>query len=544
MRNDALTVVYLRGTPVSPGLARGPLVLLAEGVRSTSIRHGNAHEEVSRFRAAIAAASAELAALTERANDTDAETILAFQLAMLDDPVVTEPALAAVATGATAEEAWWRGMELQIREYHEAEDLYFRARASDLRDMRDRVLRQLAGEAATVIAPGSIVVATDLPPSRFLEIAWNGGGIALTQGSPNSHVAMLARSRGVPMLIDVEKADLGGHAEALIDTENAVLVASPDGKVAADFESRQQRTEITRVETERTLSSHAITANGERVQVLINVADGSELDQIDAAYCDGIGLVRTELMLRDVTDLNNEEKQYQAYCRILRWAGGRPVTVRTLDGGGDKPIPGYTVDSEANPFLGVRGVRLSLLHPEALTTQLRALARAASLGQLKIMVPMVTSPRELDHVRMLLNNSVAHLRDKRVECAMPELGMMVEVPAAALAIDLFDTDFVSIGSNDLIQYVTACSRDSSPLAALQDPLQPAVLRLVRAVVEHANTHGVPVSLCGDMASDVRCIPALLGVGLRCLSVAPAALARVKGAIARHRTAEPKGGQSA
>lgn len=544
MRNDALTVVYLRGTPVSPGLARGPLVLLAEGVRSTSIRHGNAHEEVSRFRAAIAAASAELAALTERANDTDAETILAFQLAMLDDPVVTEPALAAVATGATAEEAWWRGMELQIREYHEAEDLYFRARASDLRDMRDRVLRQLAGESATVIAPGSIVVATDLPPSRFLEIAWNGGGIALTQGSPNSHVAMLARSRGVPMLIDVEKADLGGHAEALIDTENAVLVASPDGKVAADFESRQQRTEITRVETERTLSSHAITANGERVQVLINVADGSELDQIDAAYCDGIGLVRTELMLRDVTDLNNEEKQYQAYCRILRWAGGRPVTVRTLDGGGDKPIPGYTVDSEANPFLGVRGVRLSLLHPEALTTQLRALARAASLGQLKIMVPMVTSPRELDHVRMLLNNSVAHLRDKRVECAMPELGMMVEVPAAALAIDLFDTDFVSIGSNDLIQYVTACSRDSSPLAALQDPLQPAVLRLVRAVVEHANTHGVPVSLCGDMASDVRCIPALLGVGLRCLSVAPAALARVKGAIARHRTAEPKGGQSA
>lgn len=544
MRNDALTVVYLRGTPVSPGLARGPLVLLAEGVRSTSIRHGNAHEEVSRFRAAIAAASAELAALTERANDTDAETILAFQLAMLDDPVVTEPALAAVATGATAEEAWWRGMELQIREYHEAEDLYFRARASDLRDMRDRVLRQLAGESATVIAPGSIVVATDLPPSRFLEIAWNGGGIALTQGSPNSHVAMLARSRGVPMLIDVEQADLGGHAEALIDTENAVLVASPDGKVAADFESRQQRTEITRVETERTLSSHAITANGERVQVLINVADGSELDQIDAAYCDGIGLVRTELMLRDVTDLNNEEKQYQAYCRILRWAGGRPVTVRTLDGGGDKPIPGYTVDSEANPFLGVRGVRLSLLHPEALTTQLRALARAASLGQLKIMVPMVTSPRELDHVRMLLNNSVAHLRDKRVECAMPELGMMVEVPAAALAIDLFDTDFVSIGSNDLIQYVTACSRDSSPLAALQDPLQPAVLRLVRAVVEHANTHGVPVSLCGDMASDVRCIPALLGVGLRCLSVAPAALARVKGAIARHRTAEPKGGQSA
>jgi phosphotransferase system enzyme I (PtsI) len=355
---------------------------------------------------------------------------------------------------------------------------------------------------------------------------------------------MLARSRGVPMLIGVEQADLRGHTEALIDTENAVLVASPDGKVATDFAWRQQRDEIARGEAERFLRTPAVTANGERVQVLINVADGSELDQLDPSCCDGIGLVRTELMLRDANDLENEEKEYQGYCRIMRWANGRPVTIRTLDAGGDKPIAGYTVASESNPFLGVRGLRLSLLHPEVLTTQLRALARAASLGALKIMVPMVTSPRELDYVRVLLESSIAHLRQERVECAVPELGMMVEVPAAALAIDLFDADFFSIGSNDLIQYVTASSRDSSPLAPLQDPLQPAVLRLIHEVVEHANAHGIPVSLCGDMASDVRCIPALLGVGLRCLSVAPAAVARVKSAIARHRTAEPKGGEIA
>jgi phosphotransferase system enzyme I (PtsI) len=544
MGSDTTPVVCLRGTPVSPGLARGPLVLLAEDVRSVVRRPGSAEEESSRFRAAIAAASSELAALTERADDTEAETILAFQVAMLDDPVVTGPALTAIAAGATAEQAWRNAMELQIREYHEADDLYFRARASDLRDMRDRVLCQLAGAPATTIAPGSIVVATDLPPSRFLEIAWDGGGVALTQGSPNSHVAMLARSRGVPMLIGVEQADLRGHTEALIDTENAVLVASPDGKVATDFAWRQQRDEIARGEAERFLRTPAVTANGERVQVLINVADGSELDQLDPSCCDGIGLVRTELMLRDANDLENEEKEYQGYCRIMRWANGRPVTIRTLDAGGDKPIAGYTVASESNPFLGVRGLRLSLLHPEVLTTQLRALARAASLGALKIMVPMVTSPRELDYVRVLLESSIAHLRQERVECAVPELGMMVEVPAAALAIDLFDADFFSIGSNDLIQYVTASSRDSSPLAPLQDPLQPAVLRLIHEVVEHANAHGIPVSLCGDMASDVRCIPALLGVGLRCLSVAPAAVARVKSAIARHRTAEPKGGEIA
>jgi phosphotransferase system enzyme I (PtsI) len=539
MDGDTTAVICLRGTPVSPGLARGPLIVVADDTHSASRERGSAEEESARMHAAIASASVELEALMERAGDDDAQTILAFQVAMLADPVVAEPAFAAIGRGDSAEDAWHATMRLQIRHYHEADDLYFRARASDLRDMRDRVLRKLNGAAATPIAPGSIVVAADLPPSRFLEIAWDGGGVALTHGSPNSHVAMLARSRGVPMLIGVEDADLRGHTEAIIDTDNAILVLSPDDKLAVDFASRQQGAEILRAEAARYLKVAAATANGERVQVLINVADGTELDAVDPACCDGIGLVRTELMLRDANDVVSEEKQYQSYCRILRWANGRPVTMRTLDAGGDKPIAGYTIDGEANPFLGMRGLRLSLLHPEVFVTQLRALARAALLGPLKIMVPMVTSPRELDRARALLDGAVAALRKQGIGCARPELGMMVEVPAAALAIDLFEADFLSIGSNDLIQYVTASSRDSSPLAPLQDPLQPAVLRLIHEVVQRADAQGISVSLCGDMASDVRCIPALLGVGLRCLSVAPSAVARVKAAIARYRVNEPK-----
>jgi phosphoenolpyruvate-protein phosphotransferase (PTS system enzyme I) len=539
MDGDTTAVICLRGTPVSPGLARGPLIVVAEDIYSASRERGSAEEESARMHAAIASASVELEALMERAGDDDAQTILAFQVAMLADPVVAEPAFAAIGGGDSAEDAWHAAMRLQIRHYHEADDLYFRARASDLRDMRDRVLRKLNGAAATPIAPGSIVVAADLPPSRFLEIAWDGGGVALTHGSPNSHVAMLARSRGVPMLIGVEDADLRGHTEAIIDTDNAILVLSPDDKLAVDFASRQQGAEILRADAARYLNVAAATASGERVQVLINVADGTELDAVDPACCDGIGLVRTELMLRDANDVVSEEKQYQSYCRILRWANGRPVTMRTLDAGGDKPIAGYTIDGEANPFLGMRGVRLSLLHPEVFITQLRALARAALLGPLKIMVPMVTSPRELDRARALLDGAVATLRKQGIECARPALGMMVEVPAAALAIDLFEADFLSIGSNDLIQYVTASSRDSSPLAPLQDPLQPAVLRLIHEVVQRADAQGISVSLCGDMASDVRCIRALLGVGLRSLSVAPSAVARVKAAIARYRVNEPK-----
>ena len=540
MDRDATVLICLRGTAVSPGLARGPLVVLADEKRLPSRGRGSADDESNRLRDALAGASAELTLLMARTGEAEAQTILAFQVAMLADAVVTEPAFAAIASGAPAEEAWRAAMESQIREFHEAENLYFRARASDLRDMRDRVLRKLGGATSLAIAPGSVVVATDLPPSRFLEIPWDGGGVALTQGSPNSHVAMLARSRGVPMLIGVEGADLRGHTEALIDADNGVLVASPDAKLAASFASRQERAALARAEAERYVNEPAATADGERVQVLINVADGSELEQLAPTCCDGIGLVRTELMLRDRLDLANEEKQYEAYCRIVRWADGRPVTVRTLDAGGDKPIAGYTVDGEANPFLGIRGLRLSLLHPETLTPQLRALARAAAVGPLEAMLPMVTSPRELDRARALLDGVVTELRKESIDCIVPALGVMVEVPATALAIDLFAADFLSIGSNDLIQYVTASSRGSRALALLQDPLQPAVLRLIREVVEHANAHAIPVSLCGDMASDVRCIPALLDMGLRCLSVAPAAVGRVKSAIARYHAATPKG----
>ena len=541
MLSETSRPVCLSGTAVSPGLVRGPLVLLDDSVKTGAPVRGAAEDEAALLRSALDASRAELIALMGRTDDTDAESILAFQVEMFDDPVVTEPALEAIAKGTAAATAWRDAMEIQIRSFHEAEDLYFRARASDLRDMRDRALRHIAGDTTAHIPAGAIVVAHDLPPSRFLEIEWNGGGVALLEGSPNSHVAMLARSRGVPMIIGLRSIDLRGHEDGILDTENGVLVLSPDAQAFADLAGRQHAAASVLAEEARHLAAPVLTAKGEAVQVMINVADESELERFDPAHCDGIGLVRTELLLRTEADLENEQGQYEIYQRIMRWARGKPVTIRTLDAGGDKPIAGYTVDGERNPFLGVRGVRLSLLHPRVLSAQLRALARAAALGPLKIMIPMVTRPHELDHVRLMLATAVAELRSKGIACADPELGIMVEVPATALTIDLFKADFFSIGSNDLIQYITASSRDASSLDALQDPLQPAVLRLIHEVVKHANTHGIAVSLCGDMASDVRCVPALLGVGMRCFSVAAAAVGRVKAAIARYGESETDGG---
>ncbi len=526
--------ICFRGTPVSPGFARGCLVILDEAVPTPTRTRGTADEERTSLQDAIAQARDALAQLMAATDDSEAEAILSFQSEMLDDEVVTAPAFDAIMTGVAAEAAWNAALEEQIREYREAEDSYFRARASDLCDMRDRVMRQLCGATSATIPAGAIVVANDLPPSRFLEIAWDGGGAVLFEGSPNSHVAMLARARGVPMIVGLERGALQGHQEAIMDSVNGMLIASPDAAATAAYEEQQKLAAQAQAEEAGYLETPAATADGTRVQVLINVADGTELDRVDPAHCDGIGLVRTELLLRTMADLLDEEKQFLAYRRIMLWAQGKSVTIRTLDAGGDKPIPGYTVDGEGNPFLGIRGVRLSLQHPQVLVTQLRALARAATFGPLKIMVPMITAPRELDQVRALLETAVKDLRQTDVPCAMPQLGMMVEVPAAALAVDTFAADFYSIGSNDLIQYVTACSRDSSPLAPLQDPLQPAVLRLIREVVQHADRQQTAVSLCGDMASDTRCIAALLDAGMRCLSVAPAALGRVKGVVAHYR----------
>jgi phosphotransferase system enzyme I (PtsI) len=216
---------------------------------------------------------------------------------------------------------------------------------------------------------------------------------------------------------------------------------------------------------------------------------------------------------------------------LLEWAQGRPVTIRTLDAGGDKPITGLTPTAESNPFLGVRGLRLSLVRPDVFKVQLRALARAAVHGPLKVMLPMVSIAQELEQARTLQQQAVAELQQAGIAAAMPVFGMMVEVPAAALTIDMFNADFFSIGSNDLVQYVMAAGRDCAGVAALQNPLHPAVLELIRRVAEHAAGAGVEVSLCGEMAAQPECLPALLSAGLTTLSVPAAALAEIKAALA-------------
>ena len=264
---------------------------------------------------------------------------------------------------------------------------------------------------------------------------------------------------------------------------------------------------------------------------MLNIAAPQELDDLDPAICDGIGLVRTEFLFEAARGLPDEDRQYLVYRRILQWAEGRPVTIRTLDAGGDKPIAGLTVDGESNPFLGVRGIRLSLARPEVFAVQLRALCRAAVHGHLKVMLPMVAVRTELDRANAMMDAAHDALRAAGIACARPPLGIMVEIPAAALRARDFDAAFYSIGSNDLTQYTMAAARDIGAVAALNDAGHPAVLALIEATVAAGRERGVEVSLCGDAAAETRLTAALLSTGLTKLSVAPIAVARLKAAIA-------------
>lgn len=512
-------------------MALGELVRLS-GPVAARVASEDPAQETQALRAAMAAALEDLAALLAR-TDAEGGAIIEFQVAMLEDDLLAAPALGAIAAGRPAHDAWREALDAEAAGYESAEDEYFRARAADLRDIRDRVLAHLSGSASAVRLPaGAILAAEDLAPSAFLSIDWSqGGALALMAGSPTSHVAMLARSRGVPAVVGLGPGLARASGEALVDASRGLVVVRPGAETRRAFEqaARAQRDADGRAAA--AAGAPAATADGTPVRVLLNVADPAELDHLDPLLCDGIGLVRTELLFHASRGLPDEDTQYRAYRRILDWAAGRPVTVRTLDAGGDKPIHGLTLDAETNPFLGVRGLRLCFQRPDVFATQLRALARAAAHGDLKVMLPMVTLPRELARARALLGEAVASLRAAGVAARMPALGIMVEVPACAVAADLFDADFYSIGSNDLAQYVAAAGRDVPALADLADPVQPAMLRLIAGVVAAAQARGVEVSLCGDAGGEPAAIPRLLEAGLRNLSMAPALVGRAKLAIA-------------
>jgi phosphotransferase system enzyme I (PtsI) len=533
-RHEAVTEILLTGRPASPGLAIGQVAVLTAAIaKRTAI--GDPAQEAAALQAAIEAATAEIAELMSTMQGEVAD-ILEFQVAMLEDDALAEGAYDAISVGVAADHAWRSALDAEISGYRAAEDEYFRARAADLTDIRDRVLARLSGgDTPAKITGGSIVAGDDISPTTFLAADWTrGGAIALAAGSPSSHVAMLARARGAPMVVGLGPLSWNGHPPslALVDGDAGTVIFDPEPETLRLFEHRVAAANAARAVADAGRTEPAYTADGRPIAVLLNIAAPEDLAGLDPKICDGIGLVRTEFLFEASRGLPDEDTQYAVYRRILDWAEARPVTIRTLDAGGDKPIKGLTVDGERNPFLGLRGIRLSLARPEVFRVQLRALCRAAVHGALKVMLPMIAVPSELDVAAAMLDEEFGGLKEKGVACARPPLGIMVEVPAAALRAEDFDAAFYSIGSNDLTQYTMAAARDIGAVADLNDTGNPAVLALIASTVEAGRKRGAEVSLCGDAGADTRLTTALLATGLTTLSVSPIAVARLKAAIAR------------
>ncbi|MGO6997648.1 putative PEP-binding protein [Rhizobium leguminosarum] len=504
----------LTAKSASPGIASGP-AFLAEEPKAPSAAGGYGALEK-----AIDISIGELERLAEGA-DAESRDIIDFQIEVLRDPSIAEATGARMEADENVVFAWVATLDAYIGELETADEEQMRARAVDILDIRNRVLGALAGTPIADFPPGSVFVGKDMEPSRFLAHDWSkGGGIALFAGSTAGHVALLARAKSVPMVVGTGRFSAADGDPVRVDGDTGAVILQAGSMLIPPLAPAQEPAGDT-----QTTGGELRTADGVPILLSININDPAEIEALDPATA-GVGLMRSEFSVASVADAANEERQLAIYRRVLEQAGDRPVTIRMLDIGGDKPLAGLE-DLPALSASGLRGIRLLLARPEIARVQARALLRAAVFGRLSVMLPMVTFPDEIDRMRDIFREAAEKLGRRALPHRMPPIGMMVEVPAAALMLDTFGSAaFFSFGTNDLTQYLAASARDH--IDADAGKAAPAVLRLLAQAVKL--TAGKPVSICGDMAGDPRHLPGLLAAGLRHFSVAPARRPAIRSAI--------------
>ena len=539
----------LHGISASNGIAIGKLHVLRRGMLDVPERRLSGAQvggEITRFKAALRAASRELKAIKARIpSDTKAE-IAAFidtHLLMLEDTALTTGTLQAIRElRCNAEHALKLQRDAIVSVFDAMDDAYLRTRRDDVDHVVNRVQRILSGGRTPVFVgrpdDPQVVFADDLAPADTVLMQDQGVAAFLTEyGGPLSHTAILARSLGVPAVVGLHDArsHLRDDELVIVDGRQGVVVVAPDPATLRHYRSRQK--EIMRVRAARGAlrKTPAVTGDGEPVTLQANVEFHSELALAIRDGAAGVGLYRTEYLFLNRSAPPTEAEQQEAYAGIVRAAKGGPVTIRTLDLGADKQVdgsrPGAPVSQ--NPALGLRAVRLCLREPGLFKPQLRAILRASAHGPVRMLIPMISSTGEFEQVLDVVRACKRELSEEGVpfDPATP-LGGMIEVPAAAVCADLFarKMDFLSIGTNDLIQYTIAVDRVDDEVSYLYDPLHPAVLRLISTIIKAGRRAGIPVALCGEMAGDARYTRLLLGMGLKEFSVHPNALLEVKQAI--------------
>ena len=526
----------LRGVPASTGLAFGPAHHLHGSSGPPPDRAAEAPErERERLDQGIAAARLAIArdreVVAARASKAEA-AIFDAHLALLDDEAMLDPAQEAIDAGATAERAWHDAAEIVAERYRALDEPLLQERAADVLDVGRRVVAALTGEAGSSSQDREgIVIAGELTPgdAATLDPALVTG-IATAHGTATAHAAILARALGLPAVVGLGEAVLGitEGTTVLIDGEAGTLQVDPPDDVQRDASERRERAERRRATARERAHETGATRDGTRIEVFANLGKAGEAAKAVELGAEGVGLLRTEFLFLDRAELPGEEEQAETLREIAVALDGRPLVVRTLDAGADKPLPALPMPPEANPFLGVRGIRLGLERRDVLATQLRAILRVAAEYPLKAMLPMVATLDEILAARSELDRARA---DTGIDAPL-EFGIMVEIPAAALTATRLaeHVDFFSLGTNDLTQYTMAAERGDERLATLLTGPQPAVLRLVKATVEAAAAHGRWVGVCGELAGDPAAAVLLAGLGVTELSMAPALVPEAKAAL--------------
>lgn len=517
----------LKGIAASSGVAIGKALVIAENEIEVEKRIVEDKEaEVLKLQNAVATAKMQLEKIKEVAKEKlgeDKAQVFEAHLMMLEDPELVGAVESQITTeGVCAEFALKSTVDMFVSMFEAMDNEYMRERAADIRDVGKRILNILMGVEAASIAEidrECIIVIYDLTPSDTAQMDKEKVlGFATDIGGRTSHSAIMARSLEIPAVVGLSNitSTVKSGDMLILDGEEGIVIVNPDEETIAKYREKQAKIAEYKKELATLKDAESITVDGRKVELAANIGTPSNVEGALKNGAEGVGLFRTEFLYMDKESLPTEEEQFEAYKAVLEGMEGRPVVIRTLDIGGDKKLPYLKIDEEMNPFLGYRAIRLCLDRKDIFKTQLRALFRASVYGNLKIMFPMISGVAELRQAKAVVEEVKNELANEGIAFSNDvEIGIMIEIPSAAVISDLLakEVDFFSIGTNDLIQYTCAVDRMNEKISYLYDPFHPAVLRLIKTVIDNAHKEGKWVGMCGEMAGDARIIPVLLGFGL-------------------------------
>ncbi len=536
----------LHGVGASEGVAIGHAHLASPAALDVPhylIPKNQIDKEIMRLNSAFATVRKELEQLQSSANQgpTFAEfnAFLELHHMILDDPTLGSAAVDCIAqTQCNAEWAVTQQMEVLLAQFEEIEDAYLRERKTDVTQVVERVLKVLLGHPGYIPPPlkhdgNSILVAHDLSPADVMQYKQHQFAAFLTDlGGVTSHTAIVARSLNIPSIVAMQHARqlIYNNDILIVDGGQGIIIVNPDKYVLTEYRLKQNQLDLEKRKLKRIRSIPATTLDGTLIELHANIELPQDIDQVKESGATGIGLFRSEFLFLNRDDLPSEEEQFEAYLSVAQGMRGLPVTIRTFDLGADKNLRNSNRSTAVNPALGLRAIRLSLVEPAMFQTQLRAILRASAYGQIRILIPMLSNDDELNQTLQLIEHAKQSLQDEHIPFdEQIKIGGMIEIPAAALSTEIFmrKLDFLSVGTNDLIQYTLAIDRADDTVAHLYDPLHPSILWLLARIIQTANRGNIPISVCGEMAGDIRYTRLLLGLGLQQFSMYPAQILTVK-----------------